>query len=658
MKTTPRYPESEHELETADSTRAAEGDVVAPDDGLFRELIENSEQVFWLVSLDLGRLIYVSPSFEGVWGFRPERALADYGACLECMDAQTRSRVLALAEEHLAGGRSDIEYRITRPDGEERVLRDRGFPVRDADGRIYRIAGVTDDVTEQRRTEMALHQARARLEAVLESSPVAIIALDRKMDVLLWNSAAEKLFGWSAAEVLGRPYPVLTVGDTRTSTAKLCAGGFAGEFHEALEAQRLARDGTVLDVEIWTAPLRGRDGSVDAVIGLVADIRDRRHLEEQFRHAQKMEAVGRVAGGVAHDFNNILTVIGGRASLLLQSIPDHDPIREDLDEIASSVERASGLTRQLLAFSRKQVLETRVLDLRQVLHHAGRMVSRVIGEDVRLEVNASDVWSVRADPGQVEQVLLNLVVNARDAMPAGGTLTITVSNASVSSDADVPPGEYVELVVSDTGMGIPAEHIAHIFEPFYTSKSAGKGTGLGLSTVYGIVSQSGGHIRVSSTVGAGTAFSIYLPRVHASPDVQAVSKRHDSLGGTETLLLVEDDAGVRTLMQRLLRRKGYDVLTAANGGEAMLIARRHPGRIALLITDVVMPEMNGPAVADYFRDAGHDMPVLFVSGYPADLVAEHGIHDGALNYLSKPFSTDGLAAKVREVLDGSFVPHM
>ena len=652
MKSTPYCPESQHEFESAGPARAAEGGGVAPDDGLFRELIENSEQVFWLVSLDLGRLIYVSPSFESVWGFPPERALADYGACLECMDAQTRARVLALAGEHLAGGRSDIEYRITQPDGDERVLRDRGFPVRDASGRIYRIAGVTDDVTEQRRTETALHQASVRLESVLEASPVAIIALDRKMTVLLWNGAAEKLFGWSAAEVLGTPYPVRTVGDARTNTARLCEVGFAGEFHEALEAQRSARDGTVIDVEIWTAPLRGRDGSIDAVIGLVADIRDRRHLERQFLHAQKMEAVGRVAGGVAHDFNNILTVIGGRASLLLQSIPSRDPMREDLDEIESSVERASCLTRQLLAFSRKQVLETRVLDLRQLLHDAGRMVSRVIGEDIRLEVNAADVWSVRADPGQIEQVLLNLVVNARDAMPAGGTLKITLSNAIVSTDADVPAGEYVELIVSDSGMGIPAEHIAHIFEPFYTSKAAGEGTGLGLSTVYGIVSQSGGHIRVSSTVGTGTTFSVYLPRVDALPDVQSGSKKHDSLGGTETLLLVEDDDGVRTLMQRLLQRKGYDVLAAASGSEAMLIARGHTGRIALLVTDVVMPGMNGPAVAEYFRDAGHDMPVLFVSGYPADLVAQHGIQDGALNYLSKPFNTDGLAAKVREVLDG------
>lgn len=650
MKTTPYYPESTNKPEIAAFARAADAGAVAAGDELFRELIENSEQVYWLVSLDLGRLVYVSPSFERMWGFPAKRALADYGACLECMDPGTRSRVLALADEHVSGRRTDIEYRIVRPDGEERVLRDRGFPVRDAGGRIYRIAGMTDDVTDQRRTETALQQASARLESVLESSPVAIIALDREMNVLLWNSAAEKLFGWSATEVLGTSYPVTTVGDARTSTARLCEGGFAGEFHEAVEAQRLARDGTVLDVEIWTAPLRARDGSVDAVIGLVADIRDRRQLEAEFRHAQKMEAVGRVASGVAHDFNNILTVIGGRASLLLQSIAGHDPMREDLDEIESGVTRATGLTKQLLAFSRKQVLEPRVLDLRQVLHDAGRMISRVIGEDVCLVVDASDVWSVRADPGQIEQVLLNLAVNARDAMPAGGTLTITVSNAT-SNDADVSSGEYVKLVVSDTGMGIPTEQIAHIFEPFYTSKPVGKGTGLGLSTVYGIVSQSGGHIRVSSTEGAGTSFSIYLPRVDASPDMQSKSISRDAAGGTETLLLVEDDDGVRSLMQRMLQRNGYDVLAAPNGAEAMLIARGHLRRIDLLITDVVMPGMNGPTVADYFREAGHDMPVLFVSGYPADLLAEHGVHDGALNYLPKPFHTDGLAAKVRDVLD-------
>lgn len=652
MKSTPGGPESRHGYERPAPLPVLNADPRAAVDCLFRELIENSEQVFWLSSVDRGRLIYLSPSFEHVWGFPRQPALLDYTACLNCMDSDTRMQVLALGDQHIAGRRTDLEYRIVKPDGEERILRDRGFPIRDSAGRIYRIAGVTDDVTEQRRMESALHQASARLEAVLQSSPVAIIALDRSMDVLLWNHAAEQLFGWSSEEVLGRRYPVAAAGESSTSTEYLCGGGFREEFHEALEVQRVARDGTVIDVEIWTAPLRDSSGSVAAVIGLIADIRDRRRLEDQFRHAQKMEAVGRVAGGVAHDFNNILTVIGGRASLLLQTIPAYDPMHEDLKEIESSVERACGLTRQLLAFSRKQVFRTQVLDLHQVLNDAGKMLSRVIGEDVDLEVIASAVRSVRADRGQIEQVLLNLVVNARDAMPAGGRLTVSLSEEREGADG-LPPGEYVKLTVSDTGTGIGSEHMEHIFEPFYTTKPVGQGTGLGLSTVYGIVSQSGGHVRVSSTIGIGTAFSIYLPIVDAAPDAQTVTKQKDVLGGSETLLLVEDDEGVRVFMQRALRTKGYHVLAAANGGEAILIARRHPAPISLLISDVVMPEMNGPAVAEFLREAGHAMPVLFVSGYPDDLVAQHGMLNGSLSYLAKPFNIHTLALKVREVLDGS-----
>ncbi|MFN2515260.1 MAG: ATP-binding protein [Pyrinomonadaceae bacterium] len=379
--------------------------------------------------------------------------------------------------------------------------------------------------------------------------------------------------------------------------------------------------------------------------------------EEQLRQSKKLEAIGQLAGGVAHDFNNLLTVIGGYSSILLGKLPHGSPHRSSVEEIKKASDRASSLTRQLLAFSRKQILQPKILDLNTVVSDVDKMVRRLIGEDVDLlAITDPALGTVEADPGQIEQVLLNLIVNARDAMPAGGKLTIETGNAVLSEDYALGhaaiAGPYVMLAVSDTGCGMAADLQAHVFEPFFTTKGAGQGTGLGLATVYGIVKQSGGNVWLYSEVGKGTTFKIYLPRVDAvsadhqlSPDTVALPK------GTETLLLVEDEDQVRKIVQAILEGQGYNVLSAANGEEALELAEQHDAEIQLMITDVVMPQMSGREIADRLAGIRPRLKVLYMSGYTDDAIVRHGLLDAKLNFIQKPFDAATATRKVREVLD-------
>jgi nitrogen-specific signal transduction histidine kinase len=388
------------------------------------------------------------------------------------------------------------------------------------------------------------------------------------------------------------------------------------------------------------------------------DITERRRLEEQYLQAQKMEAVGRLAGGIAHDFNNLLTVILGYGDVVLGQLPRGSPARDLVTEMVRAGERAAALTRQLLAFSRQQMLAPRVLDLNAVVTDLERMLRRVIGEDVALRTSLQPALGhVKADPGQVEQVVLNLAVNARDAMPTGGKLTIETHDVELDegyarSRPEARPGRHVLLAVSDSGCGMTAEVLAHAFEPFFTTKGPGKGTGLGLATVHGIVKQAGGHVAVYSEPGLGTTFKVYLPRVH-----EPVSRGKSRAGqaplprGTETLLLVEDDESVRSLTGMVLRQGGYTVLEAGDGGEAVRIAGGHAGSIHLLVTDVVLPQTGGRQLAERLLGLHPGMRVLYLSGYTDDAVVRHGILEDQVHFLSKPFSPAVLALKVREVLD-------
>jgi two-component system cell cycle sensor histidine kinase/response regulator CckA len=426
----------------------------------------------------------------------------------------------------------------------------------------------------------------------------------------------------------------------------------------SLEYRALAADGRVVWLQDIVRLVRDGSGRVRQLRGVMVDITARRQLEEEFRQAQKMEAVGRLAGGVAHDFNNLLTIISGYVELILEKLEAVSPLRPNVEEVKKASDRAAGLTRRLLAFSRRQTIMPQVVNLGEVAAGTEKMLRRLIGEDIEFVLQSDPVLgSVRADPAQIEQILVNLAVNARDAMPQGGKMVIETSNvqldeAFASSHAAVTPGPYVMLAVSDSGTGMEGRVLTHIFEPFFTTKERGKGTGLGLATVYGIVKQSDGNIWVYSQPGVGTTFKIYFPRVDLVPETRPQAEAHvPRVGGSETILLVEDEDAVRSLVRGLLEKEGYQVLEASRPSEALALTQQHEGRIHLILSDVVMPQMNGPQLAEKLVSMRPDTRVLYMSGYTDNAIIHYDILDQGTPFLQKPFTHDALAHKVREVLD-------
>jgi signal transduction histidine kinase/CheY-like chemotaxis protein len=430
-----------------------------------------------------------------------------------------------------------------------------------------------------------------------------------------------------------------------------------GEPTLPFETARLRKHGTRVEILLTPSPVKDENGVVIGVSGMSRDITARRQMEEQYRQLQKMEAIGQLAGGVAHDFNNLLTVINGCGELVLGRLPAGDPLRELIAEITRAGERAAALTRQLLAFSRRQVLDPKVLDLNAVLADLEKMLRRLIGEDVRLTTRLQPgLGRVKVDPAQIEQVILNLAINARDAMPRGGELIIETANIDLDGSyakwhAEVHAGPYVRLRVCDTGQGMAEEVKRHIFEPFFTTKPPGKGTGLGLTTVYAFVEQSGGHIEVASEPGRGTAFMICLPCAEESGKPRSFAGTLRAPQGTETVLLVEDEPAVRALTRHVLQASGYTVLEASDGDEALHLAEQHSGSIHLLVTDVVLPALGGAQLGERLRIHRPELRVLFVSGYADDAIIRHGVRESEVDLLQKPFSPAVLAHKVREVLD-------
>jgi signal transduction histidine kinase/CheY-like chemotaxis protein len=418
------------------------------------------------------------------------------------------------------------------------------------------------------------------------------------------------------------------------------------------------KNGDVFVVEKTITPLRDNEGKITHFISNDRDMTDQRRLETQLHQAQRMDAIGRLAGGVVHDFNNLLIVISSYAELMLDSLAPQHPLRRNVDEIQKASRRAADLTRQLLAFGRKQMQTLQLLDLNAIIEEVNKMLPRLIGEDIELAfVPGAKLGKVKADPGQIEQVLMNLAANARDAMPKGGTLlietaSVRLDDAYVQAHSIVPPGEYILLTVTDSGQGIAPEHLLHIFEPFYTTKEEGKGTGLGLATVYGIVKQNSGFIWVYSEPGLGTTFKIYLPQAKGAAVVlPPVPSAEGYSGGCETVLLAEDESAVRQSTREFLSLNGYIVLEAKNGTDALAVAREYKGPIHLMISDVVMPQMGGARLAGELASERPDMKVLFVSGYAETTVARHGAIDVTTRFLQKPFSLRTLALKMREVLD-------
>jgi two-component system cell cycle sensor histidine kinase/response regulator CckA len=497
---------------------------------------------------------------------------------------------------------------------------------------------------------------RRAASALVEHAPVGIYRSTPAGRFTSANAALVRILGYASRdEVLALDMAKDVYADPNERRRLVEQDTYTNQVYEELEATWKKKDGTRIRVQLSVRAQRGPEGKVEFYEAFVRDITNQRQLETQLAQAQKMEAIGRLAGGVAHDFNNLLTVILSYSDLLLEDLPAGSSDRDDVTQIRKAALGASQLTRQLLAFSRQQVLEPKVVDLNDAVSGIERLLTRVLREDIKLQcMLAADAGMIRVDPGQLEQVIMNLAVNARDAMPNGGLLTVETANvdldaAYLQGHPVAKPGRYVMLAVTDTGIGMDAATQARIFEPFFTTKDIGKGTGLGLATVQGIVQQSGGFIWVYSEPDHGTVFKIYLPRVD-EPASRTGDESEADARGTETVLVVEDVAAVRAVTREMLRRAGYHVLVAADGRAALQVAATHEGPIHLLLTDVVMPDLSGRDLAERLTEVRPDVKVIFMSGYTDDAVVRHGILQEGIAYLQKPFTPRSLSAKVRSVL--------
>jgi two-component system, cell cycle sensor histidine kinase and response regulator CckA len=629
-----------------------------------------------------GNVTRMNPVAERLTGFRSAEANGRPLSDVFCIVSEESrepadSPVARVLREGVVVGLATRTTLIAR-DGSELPIADSAAPIRDVAGETHGVVLVFRDQRAERETEGRLRQSEARKAAVLDAALDSIVSIDEHGRIIEVNTAFERTFGYDRSEAVGRSLAELIVPPELQARhvaglARYLATGEARILGKRVELTASRRDGSEIPVEV--AVVRSGTEGPPMFTGYLRDLSERKRLseaarrelsereraekelrskEDQLRQAQRLEGIGQLAGGVAHDFNNILTVILGHARTLLDE--DHPPaaVREGLDDIVRAGERAADLTRQLLAFSRRQVLQPKLLDLNDSLDAMTRMLGRLIGEDIELTLKKGrELGLVLLDPGQLEQVVLNLAVNARDAMPRGGSLTLETLNVDVDEafarrHIDVVPGPHVMLSVSDNGVGMDEETQDHVFEPFFTTKE--RGTGLGLATVFGIVKQSGGAIWVYSERDRGTTFKIYFPRQNATERSVAVKSVAPMRTGSETILLVEDAPDVRKLATRILTGGGYRVLSAAGGDEAERVAREHVGELHLLLTDVVMPGMSGRELAE--RLSGKTpLRVLYMSGYTDDAVVRHGVLEEGVKFIQKPFTPRGLLAKVREVLD-------
>lgn len=629
---------------------------------LFHLISENAADMIAVVDME-GKRIYNSLSYQKALGYSPEELQAS--SSFEQIHPDDRERVKESTEDARRSGiGKTLEYRLRHKNGTWLVLESTSSVIRNTKGEPEKLVIVNRDVTERKRAEEALRRSEAGFRSVVEDAPYGIYRASTTGKFLQVNPALRKMLGYEAAEdLLGKDlaseifrhtgdYQRLIEFLTRTDEIK------------DVEVEWKRRDGTPITVRCSGRRVNDENGAPAYLEVFAEDVTEKRVLERQLRMAQKMEAIGRLSGGIAHDFNNLLGVIIGYSRVLRKALANNAALCEHAVEIEKAGQRAASLTKQLLAFSRQQVLTPAVLNLNTLASDMEKMLPRLLGEDVEVSLTLDpDLGNVKADQSQIEQVIMNLAVNARDAMPMGGKLKIQTANMELDqaytwNHPGSKVGSYVMLAVTDTGTGMDAATLTHIFEPFFTTKERGKGTGLGLATVYGVVKQSNGYIWVDSAPGKGASFQIYLPRHVGEPavDEQKVDLG-EKLGGSESILLVEDAEPLRKLAQTFLAAAGFRVLSAASGEDALEVAARHGGTFDLLLTDVVMPGMNGRVLAEQLLPRQPGMKVLYMSGYTDSFIAGHGVLDpGGAQLLHKPFTEEVLIRKVREVLDGGKKP--
>ena len=643
----------------------------------YRQLVEQVPAISYVAEPgEFGRFHYISPQVEHILGFTPEEWMADDHTWFNVLHPDDAAKTLA-AEHRREGELYRVEYRTRARDGREVWLRDEAVFVRDVveTGNLL-MRGLLVDITERKRAEDARRESEERYRVFVAQTSEGIYRTEHDPPVPLnaplaeqirlslasgyiaeCNDAMAKMYGLNEArELLGKRLSEFLIADdpvTKEFMETFLTSGYRITDWESHERDAQGRTRVFRNTMVGIVD----KGCLVRTWGIQRDVTARMHLEEQLRNAQQLEAIGRLAGGVAHDFNNILSIIMGHGELLLGAVGADEQARNGLEQIGRAAEQAASLTQQLLAFSRKQVLQPKVLNLNDAVADVQKMLSRVIGEDIELIASLHpSLASVKADPGQVEQVLMNLAVNARDAMPHGGKLMMETSNVEVGEelarDLDLVPGEYAMLRVTDTGHGMDAGTLAHIFEPFFTTKPRGKGTGLGLATVWGIVKQSGGSIRVESEAERGSTFRIYLPATQGG-----TRKRQEALsservtGGTETILIAEDEPDLRELARIFLEGYGYKVLEAASAELAIETAGAFTGSIDLLLTDVIMPGMSGRQLAESILSKRPQTKIVYMTGYTDDMVVQHKVLEPGVMLLQKPFSKVDLALKVRSTLD-------
>ncbi len=621
----------------------------------FPELMAHLQQVFWIKNAAAVLYFYISPAYEKIWG-RSEQSLYDApDSFLDSIHPDDRGRMGLIFDREQETGGFDEEYRILRPDGEMRWIWSRSYPVRDKEGSVKRFAGIAEDITARKWAE----KERMRLAAIIEYSQDIVVSVSLEGFIIGWNQGAEREYGYAAEEVLGRSISILFPPGHYAEYLEIMKKVKQGDAVPAYETVRLGKNGTLVNLSVGIFPIEARDGEIVGASKVGHDISRIKKLEAQFIEAQKMAALGQLAGGVAHDFNNILSVIIGYSDLIKVNLSPEDSLRAPIGGIRKAAERAVGLTRQLLIFSRNETVRFLVLDINEILDSIDDMLRHLVNEDIELAiVRRGPLGHVRADSGYVGQALMNLVINARDAMPKGGKLSIgasdvTLDESNATEHPGIPAGDYVMMSVGDTGTGMTNEVKARLFEPFFTTKPKGRGTGLGLATCQTIMNKLKGRIEVCSELGKGTTFTLYFPRVEEPLDPSTrLAQTYELRKGTETVIVVEDDRTVRQMACAVLKSQGYAVLSAANGEEALQVIEGHKGaRISLVITDVVMPHMGGKVMADGLKFNYPDLKVLFTSGYADEAIARQGELNFGVAFLAKPYSPATLTRRVRELLD-------